>query len=359
MSDDPLSPLTLDVRSSWQAFLDVFEPLRPELYRYCRHLTRSPWEAEDLVQEALMRAFVTLGTLFRDVPEPRAWLFRVASNSWIDRVRRARREDLHGDPATAPGAEQAAEPGAFPQGTREAAGTLLVRLSPQERAALVLKDVFDFSIDEIAETLSTSAGAVKAALHRGRGKLQTTPEPSSEPPRAPTPKALTAFCDAFNARDLDRLTNLLLDGATVEIVGVVTEYGREAPKDPHTGSFAGSLSPITIDERGGVAADLLEGYLGHPPRAEVRAYRNGWVVLFWYDHTQGPLVRTVLRIDPQVPTENATPTDAAPTNDADHEIDCIARVANYFFTPDVIAEVCTELGVPFQINGYRYWHPTG
>jgi len=297
--------------------------LRP--YRYCRYLTRSPWDAEDLVQEALTRAFVTLGTVFRDLPNPRAWLFRVASNLWIDRARRSGVEL----PASAPD-----EPSAWtdPRSAREAAGTVLVRLSPQERAAVVLKDVFDFSIEEVAETLATTPNAIKAALHRGRGKLVDT---SEVPERAPAPGALDAFCAAFNARELERLAELLLESATVEFVGVVTEYGREAPKDPRTGSFAGTLAPITFDARGGVPPALLEGYLGASPRCEVRAYRDGWILLFWYEHADGPKVRTVMTV------ETAG--------------DRIARLRNYFFTSDVIAEVCAELGVPFRVNGYRYW----
>lgn len=336
---DPLKPLTEGVKCSWHAFLDVFEPLRPELYRYCRHLTRTPWEAEDLVQEVLMRALVTLATVFHDVPNPRAWLFRVASNLWIDRVRRSHFESVEAVPNNKDDSIVGTRTGKFDDGQREireAAGTLLIRLSPQERAAVVLRDVFDFSIDDIAQVLTTTDGAVKAALHRGRGKLQSTGE--TVVARGPTPGALDAFCDAFNARDLERLTDLLLDSATVEIVGVVTEYGREAPKDPYTGSFAGTLAPITFDERGGVAPELLEGYLGEPPHAELRAYRDGWIVLFWYDHAEGPLVRTVMRMD----LEGAA----------------ISHLSNYFFTPDVIAEVCTELGVPYRVNGYRYW-PAG
>ena len=53
--------LASTVRSSWHEFLESFEGLRPELYRFCRHLTRSPWDAEDLAQDVLARAFVTLG----------------------------------------------------------------------------------------------------------------------------------------------------------------------------------------------------------------------------------------------------------------------------------------------------------
>lgn len=324
-----LAGLNGDVKTTWHRFLDVFEPMRPELYRYCRYLTRSPWAAEDLAQDTMARAFVTLGTLFHDIPNPRAWLFRIASNLWIDRSRRARHEEV---------LEPSAEPGMRrdPREPREAAGTLLVRLSPQERAAVVLKDVFELSLEEIAEALSTTVGAVKAALHRGRGRLAAPEEP---PARAPAPGVLDAFCDAFNARDIERLTALLLDSAVVEIVGVVTEYGKDAPADPRTGSFAGTIAPITYDERGGVPPELLEGYLGTSPRCTVHPYRDTHLLVFWYDHVGGPVVRTVMTVDA--------------------EGDRILRVRNYFFTPDVITEVCEELQVPYRVNGYRYWpaHP--
>ena len=332
MSDTtrPIGALSDDLRSAWHRFLDCFEPLRPELYRYCRFLTHSPWDAEDLVQDALARAYVTLGTLHQEPPpNPRAWLFRVASNLWIDRTRRARAAPLDPDqPATAPG---------DPRATREAAGTLISRLSPQERAAVVLKDVFDLSLEEIADALSTTTNAVKAALHRGRGKL-VAPEPAAA--RVPTPSALDAFCEAFNARDLDRMTALLLDTAVVEIVGVVTEYGPEQARDPDRGSFAGMLSAITTDERGGVPENLLVGYDAQPPRTEVRDHRGEPILLFWYGHADGDAVRAVARVEVEV------------------EGDAIRRVRNYFFAPDVIAEVCRELAVPFRVNGYGYWNPT-
>ncbi len=323
--DDQAGELRSEVRSSWQHFLDTFEPLRPDLYRYCRHLTHSPWDAEDLAQDIMARAFVTLGTLFGDLPNPRAWLFRVASNLWIDRMRHSRFELL-----VEPPLETAEEPSA--RAAREAAGTLFVRLSPQERTAVVLKDVFDFSLEEIAEVLATSPGAVKAALHRGRGRLATSEQTLT---RAPAPGVLDAFCAAFNARDLEGLTALLRDSSVVEIVGSVTEYGVDAPKDPRTGSFAGTLSPITVDERGGVASEFLDGYIEAIPRCEVRPYRGSHILLFWYDHEFGPAVRTIMTVE----------TDA----------DSVLRLRNYFFTPEVIAEVCDELGVVHRVNGYRYW----
>src|SRR5438270_1373084 len=85
------STLASAAQASWRRFLETYEPLRSQLYRYCRYLTRSPWDAEDLAQDALARAFVTLARMGGQEPtNPRAWLFRIASNLWIDQTRRRR-----------------------------------------------------------------------------------------------------------------------------------------------------------------------------------------------------------------------------------------------------------------------------
>lgn len=317
------------VRGSLHRFLDTYEPLRAPLYRYCRHLTRSPWDAEELAQDALLRAFATLGQLGEAPANPRAWLFRVASNLWIDRVRGRAPEQLLSEVAVASVASD-------PRASREAAGTLLSRLAPQERAALVLKDAFELSLEEVAEVLSTSAGAVKHALHRARGKLQE--EPEHVPARAPAPGVLDAFCEAFNAGDLDRLAALLLDSAAVEVVGATTQYGPEAARRTVLpGMLFGSRRMATADVNGGIEARFMLGVLPSAPRAEAREHRGEWLVIHWYQHQDGEFVRAITRIDA--------------------EGDGVARLRNYFFTSDFIAEVCAELGVPYRVNGYRWWLP--
>jgi RNA polymerase sigma-70 factor (ECF subfamily) len=322
---DPPTELAGAIRSSWRRFLDVYEPLRPELYRYCRHLCGSPWDADDLVQEALARAFALLGTLDGEPQNPRAWLFRVASNAWIDRVRRQR--ELSAEAAD-PDAEAGVEP--EPRAAREAAGTLIEQLSPQERAAVVLKDVFELTLEETALALGTSVGAVKAALSGGRGKLA---EPERPLRRAPDRAVLDAFCEAFNARDLDRLTALLLDTSSCEVVRITTQYGRDAARRTVlTGMLFGSrvmadpVRPVGVDprHRHGILPDL--------PRAELREHRGELVLLSWYAHHDGEAVRAITRLD--------------------CEGTSVSRLRNYFYTPDVIADVCAELGVPFRTNGY-------
>lgn len=323
---EPLGALSGTVKESWHRFLDLYEPLRPELFRYCRYLTKSPWDAEDLAQDALARAFVTLGCMNDAPPNPRAWLFRVASNLWIDRTRQQREE-----PGPLP--EQRASEPTGPRETREAAGTLIARLAPQERAAVVLKDVFDFTAEEIAAVLSTTTGAVKAALHRGRVKLV---ERAPDETRVTTPAVLDAFCEAFNARDLDRLTELLLDDVSVEVVGVTTEYGPEAARRTVLhGMLFGSERLANAATRGGIEERFVQGVLPSSPRCEVRAHRGEAVLLLWYAHADGEAVRAI--------------------NRAQVDGDRIARFQNYFFNADLIAEVCRELGVPFRVNGYRYW----
>lgn len=316
--------LPSSVRKSWHAFLESYEALRPDLYRYCRFLTRSPWDAEDLAQDTLLRAFVTLGMIGKAPDNPRAFLFRVASNGWIDEVRK--RRPLPEGTSAETGAPE-------PRDAREAAGTLLTRVSPQERAAVVLKDVFDFSLEEVALALSTSVGAVKAALHRARGKLT---EPELEAARTPVPAVLDAFCAAFNARDLERLTALLLDTASVEVVGTTTEYGvfTEGSRVLH-GMMYGTRRLAQADKLGGIEARFVQGALPDSPRCEAREHRGEWILLLHYAHADGEAVRAFNRVT--------------------LEGDRITRLRNYFFTPDSISEVCQELKVPARINGYRFW----
>jgi RNA polymerase sigma-70 factor (ECF subfamily) len=218
---------------AWEAYLDRLEPLRPDLHRYCRRLTGGLWDCEDLVQDTLLRAFGALGRRDAqrdfaaepgDVRSPRAFLFRTATNLWIDRLRHASRqapmpEDVT---ATTPAPDARLRTG-------EAAARLLSRASPQERVALVLKDVFGFTLEEIADTLTTTVGAVKSALHRARGSLDgATIEPRATPPGAISPKVVDRFVAAFNARDVAALTGLLLENVAIEVPPSGGERGRAA-----------------------------------------------------------------------------------------------------------------------------------
>jgi RNA polymerase sigma-70 factor, ECF subfamily len=119
-------------------------------------------------------------------------------------------------------------------------------------------------------------------------------------------------------------------------VGVHTEYGAEAGRNGVLkGMLFGSERLARADTLGGIEARFIQGALPSPPRAELRVHRGEPLLLSWYAHNDGEAVRAVTRF----------------------EVDGqrIARLLNYFFTPDFLAEVCRELDVPQRSNGYRYW----
>ena len=83
-----------DARTSWYRYLELIMPFRPDLHRYCRSLTGDLWDAEDLLQDTLMRGFATLGATNHTIDNPRGYLVRIASNLWIDLQRKRKTERM-------------------------------------------------------------------------------------------------------------------------------------------------------------------------------------------------------------------------------------------------------------------------
>ncbi|WP_274028761.1 RNA polymerase sigma factor [Streptomyces sp. MMBL 11-1] len=137
-------PLLAAAQTARREFLTALEPLRGELFRYCRRLTGSVWDAEDLAQETLARALTRTAQSHQPVQRPMAWLVRIATNAYLDQVRRPA-------PLLVEPGERAAAPVADSVEVRDAPAEVATLLAPQERAAVVLKDVcwncfFSYSI---------------------------------------------------------------------------------------------------------------------------------------------------------------------------------------------------------------------
>lgn len=160
--------------------------LDTRLRRYCRSLTRSRWDAEDLAQDAWAKALKTEG--FERHPNQEALLVRIAKTTWIDRLRRQAAAERLLPPGDVPDPEQVAAGAADPAGRlemEELFRLLVERLSPLQRSVFILRDVLGFSGSETARLLNISEGAVKAALHRARRALETgAPDRNSEDRRA-------------------------------------------------------------------------------------------------------------------------------------------------------------------------------
>ena len=154
------------------AFLETITHLRPRLHRYCARMTGSVLDGEDVMQEAVFEAYRKLDT-FDDSRALNPWLFRIVHNRCIDFLRRRQVREEAEAAAVGPEAVLPVEtPG---REIDRAVERLVVNLPPKERACVLLKDVFEYSLDEIADLVDSTVGGVKAALNRGRAKLTTLP----------------------------------------------------------------------------------------------------------------------------------------------------------------------------------------
>jgi len=189
------------------AFLETITHLRPRLHRYCARMTGSALDGEDVMQEVVFEAYRKLDR-FDDSRPVDPWLFRIAHNRCIDFLRRREVRQEAEAVAAEPDSVQPVEP--IGPALNRAVERLVINLPPKERACVLLKDVFDYTLEEIAELVDSTVGGVKAALNRGRGKLAALHE-SPKAKSDPSPETLAllrAYVDRFNRRDWDGVREL-------------------------------------------------------------------------------------------------------------------------------------------------------
>lgn len=212
------------------AFLETIRQLRPSLHRYCSRMTGSVLDGEDIVQEALFQAYRKLETFDADRPLS-PWLFQIAHNRCIDFLRRRDvRETAEAD-AAVPDAVMPVDPSGAP--LDRAVEHLVLALPPMERACILLKDVLDYKLEEIAGLVDSTVGGVKAALTRGRAKLATLQQ------RPPSMRAVSAspdltqllnlYVERFTRRDWDGLRELTAADARLRVADRFAGRLAESP----------------------------------------------------------------------------------------------------------------------------------
>lgn len=209
------------------AFLETIFTLRPALHRYCARMTGSVMDGEDVVQEALFEAYRKLDKFDQSRPL-KPWLFRIAHNRCIDFLRRREVRDEAEVAAAVPEAREPAEP---VLGTGKAVEHLVLTLPPKERACVLLKDVFDYSLEEIAELVGSSVGGVKAALNRARTKL-TESSPTAKSARNASPelkRIMQLYVERFNRRDWDGVRELTSADARLNVAERFAGKFADAP----------------------------------------------------------------------------------------------------------------------------------
>lgn len=216
------------VDARYLAFLEAISTLRPSLHRYCARMTGSAMDGEDVVQEALIEAYRKLGQ-YDDSRPLKPWLFRIAHNRSIDFLRRKGVRDEAESAAAVPDTISPADPAAL--GVGHAVEHLITSLPPKERACVLLKDVFDYSLEEIAELVDSTVGGVKAALNRARTKLSAS-SPAAKPGQSPSSelkRVMQLYVDRFNSRDWDGVRELISADARLHVVDRFAGNFADAP----------------------------------------------------------------------------------------------------------------------------------
>jgi RNA polymerase sigma-70 factor, ECF subfamily len=216
------------------------EEYRVELTGYCYRMLGSPFDAEDAVQETLVRAWRNLERYDEERGPLRPWLYKIATNVCLDVLRsaqrRARATDLAppsrpgpdiGEPLpesawvlpvpderVVPAGADPAEHAALRESVRLAFVAALQRLPPRQRAVLILRDVLCWQAAEVAGLLDTTVASVTSALQRARATLGAMPTVAPDPMTDDEQRRLVdRYCDAFERYDVEALVALLHEDA--------------------------------------------------------------------------------------------------------------------------------------------------
>ncbi|QGQ98998.1 RNA polymerase sigma factor [Paenibacillus psychroresistens] len=191
-----------------ERFHSEMEQRLPYLQAYCRKLTGTSWDADDLLQETLMKFYTSLcKNEARQITT--SYLCRIAKNTWIDWCRKRKAVDVPLDE----GLLVPTEPGTNSEDVQEALEVLAEQLPVRQAVVLLLMDVFHFTAKETAKRIYATEGAVQAALHRARAKLQfistqTTANKikhTSSRESASIGDLLKVFLGAFQAGDPEKI----------------------------------------------------------------------------------------------------------------------------------------------------------
>jgi RNA polymerase sigma-70 factor, ECF subfamily len=274
-----------------QAFEALVAPFRRELHVHCYRLTGSLNDADDMLQESLLRAWRRIET-FEDRAPFRIWLYRVATTTCLNElaVRRRRRrfgpQEWSGGPP--PAAEidhlqpypdhlldEAADPAARLDSKESVSLAFIAAiqlLPPRQRAVLLLRDVLTWSAREVADSLECSVASVNSALQRARTTLRSrmkADEPDPNPGAisdVSERRTLARFMDAWERADFDALASLLREDAVMAMPpeaqwfrgrGAIVDFFASVPA-------AGRLEQIRLVPVGSNRQPAVAAYLADP-----------------------------------------------------------------------------------------------
>ncbi len=211
--------------------------LRPALHRYCARMVGSVVDGEDVVQEAVLKAYLAWPSI-DTIENPEGWLFRIAHNAALDFIRRRLRmpellteEELAMIPApVAPDPDSA-----------ETSLRTFLRLPSLQRSAVIMKDVLGHSIEEISSAIGVSEPAAKSALQRGRVRLRELAAETEDVSMPVLPDAvrlrLFVYVESFKTGDFDTVRAMLAQDVKLDLVGKLQKQGKSQVNE-YYGAYA-------------------------------------------------------------------------------------------------------------------------
>jgi RNA polymerase sigma-70 factor, ECF subfamily len=254
-----------------RAFRELVEPHRRALEVHCYRMLGSPQDAEDVVQETLMRAWRTLDR-FERRSSIETWLYRIATNASLDELeRRPRRPEPvypYPDDRLEDAGSAVVDPAAryaMHEGIELAFLTAIQKLPGRQRAILILRDVLGWTSPEVAELLDSTVAAVNSGLQRARATIENELPASSRTAASPSHRKLLAgYIDAWDRVDIDGLVALLRDDAVLRMppqravagAAAIGEFFRAGPCSGRHGPTM--LTPTRANGRPAVAMHRRE-----------------------------------------------------------------------------------------------------
>jgi RNA polymerase sigma-70 factor (ECF subfamily) len=286
-----------------RAFRQLVEPYRAALEVHCYRMLGSPHDAEDLVQETLLRAWNGLERFERRA-SVNTWLYRIATNACLDELERRPRRAEPVQPFPDDRLEQAAAPVVDPaaryalrEGMELAFLTAIQQLPGRQRAVLILRDVLGWTAPEVAELLESTVAAVNSALQRARATIDgVLPAADPVPAEAAERDLLRRYVDAWERVDIDGLVALLREDAVMRLPPLPAVHGpaaigrffREVPAGGDIGRIA--VAPTRANGRPAVAR--------HERRADGKLVPHGIMLL---EVSGDVIVGLDAFIDPELP----------------------------------------------------------